>query len=88
MKNFKLILLLLLFSCTKERIEQESLPCTECLLISDKYLPDSTFIKKDTLWQDCISGHWLDTLKKTPEQWFVNCDTRNIEHWYYIIKPR
>ena len=88
-----LIIIVLLFSCTKE-IEPQPLAtdCGHAYLISDKFQADSSFIRTDTLWHDYICGYELERIMAIKPYWFEHCadypDGLKIECLRYeIVSP-
>jgi len=66
--------LFFLASCTKETSENPE-PCTPVLIVSDKYTIDTNYIKTDTIYRDCLSGHWLQVHREQKDSWFLMCDS-------------
>lgn len=91
--KYLIILYIVLISCTKVKIEPNSVVCTMGYYISEKYTKDTTLLKIDTLWKGCVSKVEIDTIKTKGIQWIPFCFPPNpsmptfiLEKTYYTIK--
>jgi len=77
MKLSKLSLFLPLYflaACSKETSKNPE-PCTPVLIVSDKYTIDTVYLRTDTLYKSCLSGHWLSVHKAQKDtETFNLCD--------------
>ena len=80
-----IIIIAAIFACCTKPVLPA--PCSHCLLISEKYTPDSTFIQADTLWNDpCVPEKEMVKVRAVVQSWWmVQCYTGIIEHWYYVL---
>ena len=83
-----LLLLMLLYSCTKNAAFADS-RYDAYSLERDWYTMDTVFVNHAILWKDDSVYRKEDKMKleAEPDRWLVMCETDNypthLEHWYY-----